>query len=140
MYTQNPQTFRFNFNSADFVTVVADDADLFSIIVPANREVQIQSFRAAVRTEFDVTADLSMELVKEDNTVLAQVLLDAAGEISAVNAAGSAPASFPMTVAPQSTTALSVLKLKFNGDIDDTAGTPNEACDATLEVTIAGLL
>lgn len=138
-YTQNPKTFSFTFNSADFVTVVADDADLFSMIIPTGREVQIQAMRAHVRTEFD-TADLSIELVKEDNTVLCQVLLDADGKIAAVNADGDEAQTFPIVVAPQSTSTISVLKLKFNGDIDDTAGTPNEACDATIEVVVSGLI
>jgi hypothetical protein len=129
-YTDKPAIFSFNLNTADSAAVVADDADVFGIVIPANREIEIQGMNADVRAASD-GADF-IELVNEANTVLCKVALQTTGLKSAVESDGSTASTFPIRVAPQSTTALSKLKLRFGGASDATT-------DVTVQVRISGL-
>jgi hypothetical protein len=115
-YTDKPAIFSFNLNTADSAAVVADDADVFGIVIPANREIEIQGMNADVRAASD-GADF-IELVNEANTVLCKVALQTTGLKSAVESDGS--------------TALSKLKLRFGGASDATT-------DVTVQVRISGL-
>jgi hypothetical protein len=112
----------FTINSADSAAVLADDADVFALVIPAGREVEIHGMKAYVINASDTSTD-SIELVKEDNTVLAQCFLNATGAVSA-KAAGAiytaSNLSFPVRVAPQSATVDKAIKLRINGATDAT--------------------
>lgn len=131
MYPDRRSIFTFDIKTADMAGAPADNTDLFSILVPKGLEVEIQGFAAHVRLASDDLTD-SIELVKEDNTILAVCLVGATGKISAKNATSTGAAVFPIRVAPQSTTGLSLLKLRTNGALDATT-------DATFQVSISGM-
>jgi hypothetical protein len=128
-YTHGKETFSFDIKTADMAGAISDNTDLFSIIIPANREIQVQNMNADVRLASD-GADF-IELCKEDNTVIAKVALQTTGLKSAVQSDGSTAQTFPQTVAPQSTTALSKLKLRSDGATDTST-------DVTIQVEISG--
>lgn len=130
MYADKPKAFSFNVNTADSAAVIANDTDLFNIIIPANREVEVQGLNGSVRAASD-GADF-IELVKDDNTVIAKIALQTTGLKSAVQSDGTTAATFPQRVAPQSTTALSSLKLRSDGATDTST-------DVTIQVLISGL-
>jgi len=129
-YADKPKVFSFNVNTADSVGAIADNTDLFNIIIPANRQIEIQAVHGAVRAASD-GADF-IELVKDDNTVLCKIPLQTTGLKSAVNSDGSTATTFPIRVTPQSTTALSSLKLRTDGATDTST-------DVTIQVTVSGL-
>lgn len=130
MYPDKPKAFSFNVNTADSAGAIADNTDLFNIVIPANREIEIQAVHGAVRAASD-GADF-IEVVKDDNTVLCKIALASTGLKSAVNSDGTTATTFPIRVAPQSTTALSSLKLRSDGATDTST-------DVTIQVTISGL-
>lgn len=131
-YTQRPQVISFDIKSADLAdTTINDNTDLFSILIPANKEVQIQALYGHVRAASD-GADF-IELVKEDDTLISKIALQTTGKKSGVASDGSTATTFPQTIAPQSTSALSVLKLRTDGATDATT-------DATIQIHISGLL
>lgn len=129
-YADKPKVFSYNTNTADSAGAIADNTDVFNIIIPANREIEIQGLNAAVRAASD-GADF-IELVKDDNTVLCKVALQTTGLKSAVLADGTTAATFPIRVPPQSTSALSSLKLRSDGATDTST-------DVTVQVLISGL-
>lgn len=109
--------------------LIADDTDLDGIIVPAGCEVEIQDMKGYV---FAVDADAYVELCKEDNTILCRISLASTGHVSAVAAASSTAQTFPIRVAPQSTTLPKLLKLRTSAALDaDTK--------AIIQVSISGL-
>ena len=129
-YADKPKTFSFDMKTADMAAAPGDNVDLFSIVIPANREVEIQGMNASVRLASD-GADF-IELVKDDNTVICKVALQTTGLKAAVNSDGSTATTFPQRVAPQSTSALSSLKFRTDGALDATT-------DVTVQVDISGL-
>lgn len=128
-YADQSRIFSFDIKTADMAGAIANDTDLFSILIPAGREVEVQGMYAHVRAASD-GADF-IELVKEDNTVICKVPLQNTGKVEAVDGSG-ADISFPQRVAPQSSSALSLLKLRSDGATDATT-------DATIQVHISGL-
>lgn len=131
-YTQRPQIFSFDLKSADLAdTTVNDNTDLFSIMIPAGREVQIQALYGHVRAASD-GADF-IELVKEDDTLISKIALQTTGKKSGVAANGSTATTFPQVVVPQSTSAVSLLKLRTDGATD-------ASTDVTIQIHISGLL
>ena len=129
-YSERAQFILFNFNTADAVGAIADNTDIFHIVVPAGREVEIQDMRAFVRDASD-GADF-IELCQEDNTVIAKVALQTTGAKSALQTDGVTAQTFPQRVAPQSLTAAKVLKLRTDGATDTSTF-------ATIQVRISGL-
>lgn len=129
-YADKPKSFSFNVNTADSAALIADNTDIFNIIIPANREIEIQGMTAAVRQAS--STDDFIELVKDDNTVLCKIPLVATGLVSAVAADGTTASTFPIRVAFQSATALSSLKLRTDGATDVTT-------EVTVQVEISGL-
>lgn len=129
-YTDRRQFFSFHMNTADMAAAAGDGEDLFFIIIPAGREVEVQSMRAYVAAASD-GADF-IELCKEDDTVICKVALASTGAKSAVNSDGTTATTFPQRVAPQSATAAKVLKLKMDGASDITT-------EVTVQVEISGL-
>ena len=129
-YTDRPLLWKFNVNTADSAGAIADNTDIDGIVIPANREIEIQGMNGVVRAASD-GADF-IELVNEANTVLCKIALQTTGTKAAVNSDGSTPTTFPIRVAPQSTTALSTLKLRTDGATDTST-------DVTIQVLITGL-
>ena len=117
--------------TADMAAAPSDNDDLFHIMVPAGREVEIQAVLGYVAAASD-GADF-VELVKEDNTVLCKIALQTTGKKAAVNSDGSTATTFPVRVAPQSDTATSLLKLRCDGTLDATT-------TANIQVHISGLV
>lgn len=124
------ETLHFNVNTADTAAAIADNTDLFGVIIPAGREIEIQAMTADVRAASD-GADF-IELVLADNTVLCKVALQTTGLKSAVLADGTTAATFPIRVAPQSATALSKIKLRSDGQTDTST-------DVTVQLRVSGL-
>ncbi len=129
-YADRPQLVTFDFKTADMAGAVVDNTDLFAIVIPAGKEVEIQSMAAYVRLASD-GADF-VELCKEDNTVIAKVSLASTGAKSALQTDGTTAQTFPQKVAPQSTTAAKVLKLRTDGATDTST-------DVTVQFVITGL-
>lgn len=136
-YTDKVQTLRFlvdtaardGANDMTPANLVGDNTDLTGVIVPAGREVEIQNMRAYV---FAADADGEIELCKEDSTILCRVLLASTGHVSALQSTGSTAQTFPLRVAPQSTTLPKLIKLRTANALDiDTK--------ALIEVTFSGL-
>lgn len=112
-YTDRAFIFTFDVRIPDMVgTSIADNTDLFNIVIPPNNEIEVQFLRASVRAVN--AANTTIELCKDDNTVLSEVKTSATGLVVGVNAGTSTPTTFPIRVAPQSTTAYSSLKLRSN--------------------------
>ena len=130
-YTDKIAVISFDLKTADMAAAPGDNVDLFSIIIPANRETEIQGMRADVRLASD-GADF-IELVKSDNTVISKIALVSTGQKSGVNSDGTTATTFPQRIAPQSTTVASVLKLRTDGALDATT-------DVTVQIHISGLM
>lgn len=130
MYSDQRAVLCFDLKTADMAGTPADNTDLFSFIVPAGKEIEIQGFRADVRLAG--AASSTIELVKNDNTVLCEVKVSSTGMVSAVNAGTSTATTFPIRVAPQSTTVLKNLKLRVNGTLDATT-------DVGFQIHVSGL-
>jgi hypothetical protein len=130
MYTDKPATFAFNYDSSITGAVVADDADLFFLVVPANKEIEIQNLVGYVAAASD-GADY-LELVTEDNAILCRLKLQSTGHVSAVVAAADTAATFPIRVPPQSTTLPKLLKLRIGGAIDT-------SCQFVAQLSVSGL-
>lgn len=119
-YTDKIAVFNYRLKTADVAAAPVDNEDLAVFMVPAGREIEIQAFRGYVEAASDTATD-SIELVDESNNVLAQIVIGATGKVTAMTAASqSTEATFPIRLAPQSTTANSLLKLKANGGMDST--------------------
>lgn len=129
-YTDAPKLITFNVNTADSAGAIADNTDVFSLVIPANREVEIQGMNAHVRAASD-GADF-IELCKEDSTVICKVSLVSTGSKAAVNSDGTTATTFPQRIAPQSTTALKVLKLRTDGATDTST-------DVTVQFWVTGI-
>lgn len=120
MYTDKQVVFNYRLKTADVASAPADNEDLAVFFIPANKEIEVQGFTGYVEAASDTSTD-SIELVKEDDTVLCQIVIGATGKVSAKTAASQSVAqTFPIRVAPQSTSAVSLLKLKANGAMDAT--------------------
>lgn len=129
---QNKQILTFDLKTADMAGAVADNTDLFHIVIPAAREVEILGMNAYVRLASDTATD-SIELCLEDSTVKCQVVIGATGAVGAKSVSDQAvAATFPIRIAPQSTTALKTLKLRSNGATDVTT-------DVTVQIELSGL-
>lgn len=126
-YADRPQLVTFNLTTADLNAAPGDNVDLFALVIPANREVEIQDLRAYVALASD-GADF-IELVKEDDTVISKVALQTTGAKRGVASDGTTATTWPQRIAPQSTTAAKVLKLRTDG-----------ATDATTAVTVQFLI
>ena len=109
--------------------LLADNTDLNYFIVPAGCEIEIQNMVAYVEA---ADADALIELVKEDNTILCRIALDATGHVSAVAAAALTAQTFPIRVAPQSATLPKLIKLR-------TAGALDADTKAKIQVSVSGL-
>lgn len=137
MYTDKPFTLlhmidtkaRDGANDMTPANLVADNTDLCYFIVPAGREIQIQSMKAYVEA---ADADALIELVKEDNTILCRISLASTGHVSAIQSADSSAQTFPITVAPQSTTLPKLIKLR-------TANALDADTKAAIQVAVSGL-
>lgn len=129
-YTDKPQTFTFNVNTADSAGAIADNTDVFNIVIPAGREIEIQNLTGFVRAASDGSDFI--ELCKDDNTVLCKIALASTGAKSAVLSDGTTSATFPIRVAPQSSSALTTVKLRSDGATDTTT-------DVTVHISISGL-
>jgi hypothetical protein len=117
-YTDKPIIIMKRFETADAADAFADNEDLAIFMIPAGREIEVQQLRGYVTAASDTATD-SIELVNEANTVLCQIVVGATGKVAAVTAADQAVAqTFPIRIAPQSTSAVSLLKLKMNGASD----------------------
>ncbi len=119
----------FDFKTADLAAVIADEADIASVIIPAGCEVNIEAFYVDVYLASD-GADI-LELVDQSNNVLAQVSLETTGIKTGVSGAGAA-LTYPVRLAPQSSSALSKIKLRLEGATDAT-------CSFTAQIHISGL-
>lgn len=111
-YTDRAFIFTFDVRLPDMVGAIADNTDIFNIVIPPNNEVEVQFLRANIRTV--AAANTTVELCKDDNTVISEVKTSAAGAVVGVNSGTSTATTFPQRVAPQSTTAYSTLKLRTN--------------------------
>ena len=131
MYTDKIAVISFDLKTADMAAPPGDNTDLFSILIPTSREIEVQAMRAHVRLASD-GADF-IELVKENNTVITKVALVATGKVSGVNSDGTTATTFPQRVAAQSTTAVSLLKLRTDGALDATT-------EVTVQVHLSGLM
>jgi hypothetical protein len=136
-YTDRPQTFRFlvdtkardGANDMTPANLIADNTDLVGFIVPANREIEIQAVRAYV---FAADGDANIEICKEDDTILCRVACTSTGHVSAIQSASSSAQTFPIRVAPQSTTLPKLIKLRTDAALDaDTK--------VLVEVTVTGM-
>ena len=120
MYTDKIAVFNYRIKTADLAAAPADNEDLAVFMIPAGKEIEIQGFSGYVEAASDTGTD-SIELVNEADTVLAQIVIGATGKVGSKTAASQSVAStFPIRVAPQSSTAVSLLKLKANGAMDVT--------------------
>ncbi len=109
--------------------LIADDTDVAALIIPANCEVELQNVRGYV---FTADADATIEVCLEDNTIQCRVALDQTGHVAAIAAATTSAATFPIRIAPQSTTLPKLLKLRTSAALDtDTK--------VLIEVSISGL-
>lgn len=115
-YADKRRVANFDIKVADMASAPADNTDLFSILIPAGREVEVYAFKADVRVASG-SGD-TMELCLADNTVLATVDLATAGIVSSA-------ATFPLRVAPLASA--TKLKLRTNGAMGATS-------DITFEV------
>lgn len=95
---------------------VLDNTDLDAIVVPAGREVEIQDMRGYVFAAGPASSKI--ELCKEDSTILCRLDISSTGHVAAIQAASSSAQTFPITVAPQSTSASKLLKLRTDQDTD----------------------
>jgi len=129
-YTDRLAVFDFQYFSGYTGSVVADNSDLAFFMIPANREIEIQNAMAYVAAASD-GADF-IELVKEDDTVICKFALQTTGKKAAVDSDGSTATTFPQRIAPQSTSAVSLLKLRLGGAIDT-------SCQFAVQVHISGL-
>jgi hypothetical protein len=136
-YTDRPQTFRFlidtkardGANDMTPANLIADDTDLAGFIVPANKEIEIQSVRGYV---FTADADAKIEICKEDSTILCRLSCDSTGHVSAIQSASSSAQTFPIRVAPQSTSLPKLIKVRTDQALDaDTK--------MIVEVVVSGL-
>lgn len=119
-YSDQRTVFSYFLRTQDMAAGLSDNDDIFHILVPPNKEVEIQNFIGYCALASDTGTD-SIELVKEDDTVLCQLVIGATGKLTAKTAASQAvDQTFPIRVAPQSTSAWSLLKLKANGATDAT--------------------
>lgn len=130
MYTDKLAVFDFQLNTADAASAPADNADLAFYMIPANKEIEIQNVMGYVAAASD-GADF-IELVNESDTVLCKIALQTTGKKSAVASDGSTATTFPIRVAPQSTSAVSLLKLRCDGTLDATT-------QCAIQVHISGL-
>lgn len=94
---------------------IADNTDLHAFVIPAGKEVEIQNLLGYV---FAADADAFIELVKEDNTVISKLSCVATGAVAGLNSDGTTATTFPQRIAPQSTSALKVLKLRSDQALD----------------------
>ena len=117
-YTDKIAVISKRFETADAADAFADDEDLAVFMIPAGREIEVQGMVGYVTAASDTSTD-SIELVNEANTVLCQIVVGATGKVAAKTAASqSVNQTFPIRIAPQSTSAVSLLKLKMNGASD----------------------
>lgn len=107
----------FDLKTADMASTPADNADLFSIIVPKNRTINIYNLKADVRAA--AGSGCTVELTDASNVVLCEVAIDATGIVST---ADTVPVKFTNTAATDTK-----LKLRVNGSLDTTT-------DVTFEV------
>lgn len=129
-YADKRQLISLSINTADEAAAGQDNDDIHAIVVPAGREVEIQSMNAYVHDASD-GADF-IELVKEDNTVLCKIALQTTGAKAAVLSDGTTAATFPIRVAPQAATGLKILKLRLDGTTDTSS-------KVSVQVEITGL-
>lgn len=133
MYTDKLAVLPYRLKTADVAAPPADNEDLAVFMIPPGCEIEIQEFKGYVEAASDTATD-SIELVKEDDTVLCQIVIGATGKVSAKTASSqSTDQTFPIRLAPQSTTAQSLLKLKANGAMDATT-------TVNLQLHLSGLL
>lgn len=129
-----PRYFSWDFKGPDIVGAYADNRDVFDIIIPANREVEIQNMFCFIRA-ISTDNTHSVELTDDSTNVLAQVFLGTTGFVAA-KAAGAlfsaADLVFPVKLAPQSTSLPSSLRLRTNNTLSVTA-------DFTIQVGVSGL-
>lgn len=131
-YSDKIAVFPYRLKTADVAAAPIDNEDLAVFMIPAGREIEIQGFSGYVEAASDTSTD-SIELVNEADTVLCQIVIGATGKVSAKTASSQSTAqTFPIRIAPQSTTAVSLLKLKTNGAMDATT-------TVNLQLHISGL-
>lgn len=130
-FTDQREVFHKTFVTADLAAAIADNTDLAVFTIPANKEIEIQNVVGYVSLASD-GADF-IELVKEDNTVLCKIALVSTGKKTALLADGTTAATFPIRVAPQSTTVASLLKLRADGATDATT-------TVDIQVHVSGFL
>lgn len=119
-YTDKIAVFSYLLKTADMAGAPGDNDDLKVFMIPAGREIEIQGFMGYVTAASDTNTD-SIELVDESDNVLCQLVIGSTGKVSAKTAASQSTAqTFPIRLAPQSTSAVSLLKLKANGAMDAT--------------------
>lgn len=120
VYSGQRRVATFDLKTADMASSggYADNTDLFSIIVPANREISIYALKADVRLAGG--AGSKIELVDSSNTVLASVATSATGIVT------DSTSDFPLTFT-NDTTSATKLKLRVDGSLDSTT-------DLTVEV------
>lgn len=118
-YAYKRRVATFDLKTADMAGAPADNTDLFSIIIPAGREIEIYAFKADIRLA--AGASSTLELCDASNNVLAQVATSATGIVS------DTTTTFPVRFRNSSTSAATKLKLRVNGTFDTTT-------DATFEV------
>lgn len=123
------QLVTFNVNTADSVGATADNIDVYNIIIPAGREIEIHSIHAFVRAA--AGAGDFYEICNDSDTVLAKVAVSATGAVSST-LDGTTASTFPIRVASQSATALSTIKIRTDGANDTST-------DVTVQMKISGL-
>ena len=97
------------------VAAVADNTDIFAFKVPAKREVQLFDFNAV---NIQSTSGASfLELVRDDNTIIARVQLQLSGIASAVAATDLTSASLPIRVARLSDTVDRIIKVRTDQSV-----------------------
>lgn len=129
-YTDKPALFSYNTNTVDAAGAIADNTDVFGIMIPANTEVEIQEVVGDIRQA--AGASTFIEVTNAAHTVLCKIPISATGVKTAVAADGTTASTFPIRIAPQSTTAYTKLNLRTDGATDTST-------ELTIQVRISGL-
>jgi len=121
------QAYTFNTRTG---AVIADNTDIYNLVIPAGKEIEIHDVKAMVRAISGASS--FFEICKDDNTVLCKVVTSSTGVKSAVNNDGVTATTFPIRVAPQSTTASTTVKVRT--DVATTTST-----DVSVQIIVGGL-
>ena len=119
-YADKIRVASFDLKTADMAGTPADNADLFAILIPANREVEIYGFQGLVRLAG--AASSKMELCDASSNLLAAI------SVASTGVQKDTTRTFPIRY--KAGTSDTYLKLRVDGTLDATT-------DVTFEVLLS---